>query len=68
MPFGTIKQPLPCVGKRNTLSICMIVKNEEANIGRAIESFLPFADEIIVNDTGSTDRTIEIVKSFPKLF
>jgi len=66
MPFGTIKQPLPCVGKRNTLSICMIVKNEEANIGRAIQSFLPFADEIIVNDTGSTDRTIEIVKSFPK--
>ncbi|MDR2593661.1 MAG: glycosyltransferase [Fibromonadaceae bacterium] len=66
MPFGTIKQPLPCVGKRNTLSICMIVKNEEANIARAIQSFLPFADEIVVNDTGSSDRTIEIVNSFPK--
>jgi len=66
MPFGTIKEPLPYIGKRNTLSICMIVKNEEANIGRAIESFLPFADEIVVNDTGSTDKTIEIVKSFPK--
>jgi len=66
MPFGALKQALPCVGKRNTLSICMIVKNEEANIGRAIQSFLPFADEIIVNDTGSTDKTIEIVKSFPK--
>jgi len=66
MPFGTIKKALPCVGKRNTLSVCMIVKNEEENIGRAIQSFLPFADEIVVNDTGSTDRTIEIVRSFPK--
>jgi glycosyltransferase involved in cell wall biosynthesis len=66
MPFGTLKETLPCVGKRNTLSICMIVKNEEANIGRAIQSFLPFADEIIVNDTGSTDKTIEIIQSFPK--
>jgi len=66
MPFGTIKKALPCVGKRNTLSVCMIVKNEEANIGRAIQSFLPFADEIIVNDTGSTDKTVEIVQSFPK--
>jgi glycosyltransferase involved in cell wall biosynthesis len=44
----------------------MIVKNEEANIGCAIQSFLPFADEIVVNDTGSTDKTVEIVKSFPK--
>jgi glycosyltransferase involved in cell wall biosynthesis len=66
MSLGTIREPLPCVGKRNTLSVCMIVKNEEANIGRAIESFLPFADEIVVNDTGSTDKTIEIVQSFPK--
>ncbi len=33
------------------ISLCMIVKNEEANIERAIRSFLPFADEIIVNDT-----------------
>jgi glycosyltransferase involved in cell wall biosynthesis len=44
----------------------MIVKDEEANIARAIQSFLPFADEIVVNDTGSKDRTIEIVRSFPK--
>ena len=58
--------PLPCRGKPHTLSVCMIVKNEEANIERAIRSFLPFADEIVVNDTGSTDKTLEIVRSLPK--
>ena len=64
--FGTIKKPLKPRGPKNTLSVCMIVKNEEANIARAIQSFLSFADEIIVNDTGSTDQTLEIVRSLPK--
>ncbi|NLB62489.1 MAG: glycosyltransferase [Fibrobacter sp.] len=45
----------------------MIVKNEEANIATAIESFLPVADEIIVNDTGSTDGTLEILQRYPKV-
>lgn len=65
--LGTIEGFLPCRGKANTLSVCMIVKNEEANIERAIRSFLPFADEIIVNDTGSTDKTLEILKHLPKV-
>lgn len=63
---GTIRAPLPARGKRGTLSVCMIVKNEEDNIARAINSFQSFADEIIVNDTGSTDRTLEIVRGLPK--
>lgn len=63
---GHIRAPLPPRGPIGTLSVCMIVKNEEDNIARAIQSFLPFADEIIVNDTGSTDRTKEIVRSLPK--
>lgn len=65
--FGTIQNPLPALGEPNTLSICMIVKNEEDNISRAIRSFLPVADEIVVNDTGSNDNTLNILRQFPKV-
>lgn len=64
--LGTIAKPLRWKGKPDTLSVCMIVKNEEENLERAIRSFLPFADEIIVNDTGSTDQTVAIAESLPK--
>lgn len=44
------------------LSICMIAREEEPNIGRALESVSGIADEIIVVDTGSADNTKEIAK------
>lgn len=47
----------------NTLSLCMIVKDEEAALPRILEVAPVFADEIIVVDTGSTDGTIEICLS-----
>lgn len=47
-----------------TLSVCMIVKNEEKNIKRALNSIKDICDEIIVVDTGSTDKTIEILNIF----
>lgn len=47
-----------------TLSICMIVKNEEKNIGRCLDSIKEISNEIIIVDTGSTDRTIEICKGY----
>lgn len=46
------------------ISACIIAKNEEKNIARCLDSIKSFVDEIIVVDTGSTDSTIEIAKSF----
>ena len=45
------------------LSVIIIAKNEEANIGRCLAS-VAFADEIIVLDSGSTDKTVEIAKAY----
>ncbi|MGA7243499.1 MAG: glycosyltransferase family 2 protein [Terracidiphilus sp.] len=49
--------------QRKTLSIAMITMNEEANLPRTLES-VKWADEIIVVDSGSRDRTTEIAQSF----
>lgn len=46
------------------LSLCMIVKNEEKCLGDALACGKKFADEIIIVDTGSTDKTKEIAKKF----
>lgn len=46
-----------------TLSVAMIAMNEEANLPRTLES-VRWVDEIIVVDSGSKDRTIEIAESF----
>ncbi len=45
------------------ISACTIAKNEEKNIGRWVDNVRSFADEIIVVDTGSQDRTREIAIS-----
>jgi len=51
------------------LSVCMIVKNESANVADALAGFAPFADEIVVVDTGSDDSTKEIASKFtPKIY
>ena len=45
------------------LSVVIIAKNEEINIKRCLES-VQWADEIILLDSGSSDRTVAIAKEF----
>lgn len=50
------------------LSVAIITFNEEENIGRTLRSVDSLADEIVVVDSGSTDRTLEVARSFgPKV-
>ena len=50
--------------RKDTISLCMIVKNEEKDIGRCLHSVKPAVDEMIVVDTGSNDRTRDIAHAF----
>lgn len=47
-----------------TLSLCMIVKDEEAQLSRCLSSVQGFVDERVIVDTGSTDKTCEIAQQF----
>ncbi len=47
-----------------TISLCMIVKNEEKVLARCLESLTGLMDEIIIVDTGSCDKTKEIAARY----
>ena len=46
------------------ISACLIVFNEEKNLERCLRSIAPVVDEIVVVDSGSADRTLEIARAF----
>ncbi len=49
-----------------SISLCMIVKNEEKVLARCLDSLAPYMDEIIIVDTGSTDATKEIAGRYTR--
>lgn len=46
------------------ISVCIIAKNEEQHIKECLEALKPYHYEIVLADTGSTDRTIEIASAY----
>ena len=46
------------------ISLCMIVRNEEAHLGRCLDSVRSAVDEIVIVDTGSADRTKEVAARY----
>jgi hypothetical protein len=53
---------LPDPNRKARLSVCMIVKNEERFLGQCLASVKDIANELIVIETGSIDRTVEIAR------
>jgi len=56
-----MQPPLP-------ISVAIVTLNEEANLGRCLESVADLATEIVVVDSGSRDRTAEIAQRFKARF
>lgn len=54
----------PKINPDQKLSLCMIARNEEYYIADALKSVQGLVDEIVVVDTGSSDRTTEIAKEY----
>lgn len=50
--------------RRPTVSLCMIVKNEETFLSRCLQSVEGLVDEVIIVDTGSSDATMQIAHRF----
>ena len=59
LPETLARCPAPCAPR---LSVCLIVKDEEKFLGQCLASVRGLADQIVVVDTGSTDRTVAIAK------
>ncbi len=58
----TKRSPSP-TRRGTTVSLCVIARDEESSIGACLDSAAPHVNEIIVLDTGSSDRTADVARS-----
>lgn len=49
---------------KSDITVIMLTKNEEANMRRALDNIKDFAERIVIVDSGSSDRTLEIAKEY----
>ncbi|MFO1497104.1 MAG: glycosyltransferase [Verrucomicrobiota bacterium] len=63
-PTTSLPAPRALAQRAPKLSLCLIAKNEEKMLPRCLASVQGLADEIILVDTGSTDDTVAIARSF----
>ncbi len=59
---GSVPSDIPLVVGAARVSLCIIAKNEESNIAACLDSAAGLCHEVIILDTGSTDRTREIAR------
>jgi Tfp pilus assembly protein PilF len=57
-------QTAPWLGRAPRISLCMIARDEERFLGECLEHARDAFDELVLVDTGSTDRTVEIAESY----
>uniref|UniRef100_C6E7I0 Glycosyl transferase family 2 n=1 Tax=Geobacter sp. (strain M21) TaxID=443144 RepID=C6E7I0_GEOSM len=56
--------PLPCASGKGSVTLCMIVKDEARHLPAVLDSVRGLADELVVVDTGSSDRSCDIARIF----
>ena len=64
LPDPDLKPAATSSAPGGTLSVCMIVKNEAVFLARCLASVKAAADQIVVVDTGSTDNSVQVARSF----
>ncbi len=61
---GPMTIPPGKIDRKTGVSLCMIMKDEEKNLPRCLKSLKPVVDEIVLVDTGSSDRSLAVARLF----